>query len=185
MPPAVHPDALDAARAGAGWAFERVYQALAPAVLGYLRAQGAADPEAALQDVFLRAFRRIAGFEGTSAQLRSWVFTIAHNLVVDERRFAGRRPDPVPLDVHTSTPVGDAEDDALDRVGADRVRAILDTLPPDQRDVLLLRLLGDLSGAQIAAALGRSEGAVKALQRRGLDRLRRRLEEIEPEAVPR
>lgn len=180
----VHPDALRAAQTGAGWAFERVYAALAPGVLGYLRAQGAADPEAALQDVFLRAFRRIGQFEGTESALRRWIFTVAHNLIVDERRFASRRPVSVPLEA-VVTPGGDAEDDAIARLGSARVRALLESLAPDQRDALLLRFLADLSADDISVAMGRSAGAVKALQRRALEHLRHRLEEIEPEAVPR
>lgn len=178
-------DALVAARAGEGWAFGPVYAALGPAVLGYLTAQGAADPEAAVQDVFLRAFRRMAQFDGSPVELRSWVFTIAHNLLVDERRFAGRRPVSVPLDDAISPRGGDAEADAMARVGNARVLTLLESLPADQRDALLLRVLGDLSLSQVGAAMGRSPGAVKALQRRGLDRLRHRLEEIERQAVPR
>lgn len=186
MVPVVRSDPPPATQGGARSELERVYVALGPAVLGYLAAQGAADPEAAVQDVFLRAFRRIAQFEGTSAQLRSWVFTIAHNLLVDERRFAGRRRPAVPLDDQAAVDRagGDAEADAMGRLGNARVQVLLESLPADQRDALLLRVLGDLPVGQIAVAMGRSPSAVKALQRRGLDRLRRRLEEIEPEGVP-
>lgn len=183
MPSSPHPDALTAARVGAGWAFERVYRALAPAVLAYLRAQGCADPEGTVDEVFLRVFRGIGEFEGTDAQFRSWVFAIAHNLVVDERRMAARRPSLQPLHDRLDPRGGDVEDDALERVGAGRVRQVLDLLAPDQRDVLLLRVVADLPLDEVAAATGRSVGAVKALQHRGLASLRRRLEEILPEAV--
>ena len=95
---------------------------------------------------------------------------------------------PTPV-VHTrlrapASRMGPADDveGAIDRsLGADRVRALCERLVPDQRDVLLLRLLGDLSIEQIAETLGKSKGAVKALQRRGLAAVGRLLER---EGVP-
>ena len=183
MAPSLHPDALAAARVGAGWAFERMYEALGPAVLGYLTAQGASDPEGALNEVFLRAFRAVPEFDGTDDQFRSWVFAIAHNLMVDEHRRTARRPAAVPLDEAADLVAGDAEADAVDRLADDRVGAILDLLPPEQREVVLLRFVADLSLAEVAVFTGRSIGAIKALQRRALDGLRRRLGEILPAAV--
>lgn len=175
----VHPDALAAARVGAGWAFERVYAVLAPPVLGYLVTQGSPDPEGALNEVFLRAFRGLSRFEGSDDQLRSWVFAIAHNLLVDERRTAGRRPSAVPLE-DLDPMAGDAEDDAFERLGGDRVNAVLAVLAPDQREVIVLRFVADLSLAGVAEVTGRSLSAVKALQRRGLDAIRRQLARIRP-----
>ena len=58
------------------------------------------------------------------------------------------------------------------------LRALLDQLPADQRDVLLMRVVADLSVEQTAAAIGRSAGAVKQLQRRGLIALRERVQEL-------
>lgn len=177
------PDVIVASRAGAGWAFERLYEGLAPAVLGYLRSQGCTDPEGSVSEVFLRVFRRLGDFEGSDAQLRSWVFTIAHNLLVDERRMlSGRRADQ-PLHDRLDLPGGDVEDDAMTRMASGRTRQMLDLLPSDQRDVLLLRVVADLSLEETATAMGRTVGAVKALQHRALASLRRRLEEILPEAV--
>ncbi|MDP8991954.1 MAG: sigma-70 family RNA polymerase sigma factor [Actinomycetota bacterium] len=185
MPRSVHPGALDAARVGEGWALERVYSVLGRPVLGYLAAQGASDPEGALNEVFLRALRRLDRFHGDSEQLRSWVFAIAHNLVVDERRTTARRPPAIPLDGVVDRAGGDAEDDALDRLGDGRIRATLDLLAPDQRDVVLLRFVADLSLAEVADVTGRTVGATKALQRRALESLRRRLGDLLPAGVSR
>lgn len=186
MESALHPDALTAAQAGAGWAFERVFRALAPAVHGYLRAQGARDPEGAVNEVFLRVHRRLPTFEGGVAAFRSWVFAIAHNYAVDERRWARRRPPEEPVErTPDTTSYLAADEEVLARLGDARVRALLGILSPDQRDVLLLRFVADLSIEQVAAATSRSVTAVKALQRRGLDALRRRLHEISGEAVSR
>ena len=169
---------LGAARAGAPWALERLYETFSPAVLGYLRVQGVSDPEDLTNDVFLGVLTRIGSFEGNEEQLRSWIFTIAHSRLIDDRRRVDRRSrvmgDNGGRDL--DGPGGDAEDDALERLSVQRVQALCDTLVPDQRDVLLLRLMAGLTVEAVAIALGKSEGAVKALQRRGLANLRRILQ---------
>ena len=169
---------LCAAQSGAPWALERLYQVLSPAVLGYLRVQGAADPEDLANEVFLGVFQRIGSFAGDEDRFRSWIFTIAHSRLIDDRRRASRRPQLVhdPTDVPVDRPGGDAEQDALARLSGRRVQALCDELVADQRDVLLLRLMAGLTVEAIAESLGKSEGAVKALQRRGLANLRKILE---------
>ncbi|WP_026874561.1 RNA polymerase sigma factor [Jiangella gansuensis] len=167
---------LAAARSGASWAFERLYAELAPAVAGYLRLQGAAEPEDLTSEVFLGVFAGLSGFDGTETQFRSWVFTIAHRRLIDERRRAVRRPatptdDPVLLD----RPGGDAEADAIDAIGLRRVLELCATLSPDQREVVVLRIVADLTVEQVAEVVGKSPGAVKALQRRGLGALRKKV----------
>lgn len=174
---AIGPDfatVLAAAQAGGAWALRRIYDGLAPAVAGYARAQGATDADELVNDVFARAFRRIEGFTGDEPALRSWIFTIAHNALIDDRRRRSRR-----VVSARSLEAGDvteatasAEETVLEDFAVARVRAILATLPPDQCEVLTLRLLGDLTIPQVAQILGRSVGATKALQRRGLARLR-------------
>jgi RNA polymerase sigma factor (sigma-70 family) len=176
--PDVDPTVLSAAELGAGWAFERIYQQLSPVVHGYLRAQGADDPEGAVNDVFLRAFRRVGDFDGGPSAFRSWLFTIAHHLVVDQRRFASRRPRSVSFDRLPDGIGGDSEDEAVRRLTLARLAAQLELLTVEQRDVLLLRFVADLSLEEIAAAQGRSVGSVKALQHRAVETVRRRLEEI-------
>jgi RNA polymerase sigma factor (sigma-70 family) len=178
---------LAAAHDGAPWALERMFTALAPAVTGYLRVQGSAEPEDLTSEVFVAILRNLRNFQGDEAGFRSWVFTIAHRRLLDERRRRARRPLPEPLTgtadaVARESPAADDVEGAIDRsLGAERVRALCDRLVPDQRDVLLLRLLGDLSIEQIAGMVGKSKGAVKALQRRGLAAVGRLLER---EGVP-
>lgn len=166
---------IAAAVDGSQPAFGALYRQLSPAVLGYLRAQGAREPEDLCSEVFLGVFRNVAGFSGGGPQFRSWVFSVAHHRVVDERRRLARRPEQVAFDdtsaeqsplLHGSR--GDAGTDAAERMGTERVLEICATLVSDQRDVLLLRLVCDLSVDQVAALLGKSSGAVKALQRRAL-----------------
>jgi RNA polymerase sigma factor (sigma-70 family) len=169
---------LRAAQSGAPWALTRVYEAFSGPVLGYLRLQGAADPEDLANEVFLGVLRRIPTFEGDEDDFRSWVFTIAHSRLIDERRRDSRRPQIV-HDGHelvNDRAGGDVERDALERLSSQRVQVLCEQLVADQRDVLLLRLLAGLTVESIAEALGKSEGAVKALQRRGLANLRKILE---------
>ena len=163
---------LTAARAGADWAWERIYADLAGSVIGYLRVHGAADPEDVAGEVFLQVVRDLHRFRGDERDFRAWVFTIVHRRLLDERRRRGRRPTvPMPegLDPHG----GDVAEDALTRLDRGRVLELLADLPADQRSVLLLRILGDMTIEEIAAAVGKRPGAVKALQRRGLKRVQR------------
>lgn len=104
---------LAAAEAGAAWAFDRLYRELSPAVAGYLRVQGAAEPDDLTSDVFFKVFTGMASFAGDAAQFRSWVFTIAHHRLVDERRHQARHPAPAGLEAAGERAAGDAEDDAL------------------------------------------------------------------------
>jgi RNA polymerase sigma-70 factor (ECF subfamily) len=175
-------DVLVAAQAGAGWAFEVLYRDLSPAVTGYLRLHGAAEPDDLASETFIGVFTGLPGFSGDEDALRGWVFTIAHRRLIDDWRRRSRRPqvsdDPGDL---TALLGGDVEDDALAGLGTDSVHQLCATLPDDQRAVLLLRILGDLTIEQVATPIGRSIGATKALQRRGLRTLRTRLEKSSEE----
>ncbi len=176
---AAFPQVLDAARANAPWAYQRLFEWLGRPVAGYLQRQGAADPEGLANEVFLRVFTNLARFEGDEAAFRSWVFTIAHHQLTDERRRLLRRP-PVTAEVPPDLPgSASTEAEAMARLGAARVSLLLDELSADQRDVLLLRVVADLTVDQVAEALGKTAGAVKQLQRRALVTLRRRLATLE------
>lgn len=170
-------EVLSAARAAAPWAWDRLYRDLAPAVLGYLRARGASDPEDLAGEVFLEVVRNLARFTGDERQFRSWVLTIAHRRLVDDFRRRARHPEKIPLDDARleASPLGDSEDEAMQRLGTGELREAIARLTPDQQDVLLLRILGEMTVAEIAKALNKREGAVKALQRRGLAALARHL----------
>ena len=177
-------DVLVAAQAGAAWAFEVLYRDLAPAVTGYLRLHGAVEPDDLASETFIGVFTGLARFQGDEAALRAWVFTIAHRRLMDDWRRRSRRPqladDPDALNEVAEGVGGDVEDDALARVGVENVHQLCAQLPEDQRSVLLLRILADLTIEQIAEVMDRSAGAVKALQRRGLRSLRALLDDATP-----
>ncbi len=171
-------DVLAAAQAGATWAFEVLYRDLSPAVTGYLRLHGAAEPDDLASETFIGVLTGLSGFRGDEDALRAWVFTIAHRRLVDDWRRRGRRPQVTDDDaLLRERRGGDVEDDVLVRAGTEDVHRMCSELPDDQRSVLLLRILADLTIEQVASVMGRSVGATKALQRRGLRTLRDRIEQ--------
>ena len=148
---------------------EDAYRELAPAVLGYLRAQRAPEPEDILGEVFLQVARDMGSFKGDDQALRRWVFAIAHNRLLDARRRVSRRPvvaDRVVPEARAAPPA-----DPLD---PELVQA-LSELTPEQREVVVLRFVADLALADVARITRRRVGAVKALQHRAMETLSRRL----------
>lgn len=175
-PPALAP-LVDDARAGCPRAFEAIYRLLAGQVASYLRWHRASDPDGLTNDVFAQVHRNLATFEGDDHCFRSWLFTIAHHRMIDDRRRVNRQP-PVQGDIGAddSAGCGDVEEDAFAVMAHDQVRDLVAVLSPDQRDVVLLRVVADLSVEQVARLLAKREGAVKALQHRALAALRRHLD---------
>jgi RNA polymerase sigma factor (sigma-70 family) len=173
---------LAAARRDERWALEAIYRNLGRTVTGYLRAQGAVEPEDLASETFVGVLRNLDSFEGDEAAFRTWVFMIAHRRLLDERRRLRRRPPPEPLEQAPETQAPDDVEESVARaLNAVRVRQLCERLAPDQRDVLLLRLLGSLTVEEVARALDKTPGAVKALQRRGFLAIGRQLER---EGVP-
>ncbi|NTV39574.1 MAG: RNA polymerase sigma factor, partial [Demequinaceae bacterium] len=167
---------LAAARAGAGWAWEALYRDLAGAVAGYLRGRGADEVEDLVSETFLSVAKDIHRFAGGERDFRSWVFTIAHRRMQDAWRVKGRR---VPTVDHEDADalaeenwLGDAEHDAMNAMSLLEVHVLIDHLTAAQRDVVLLRVVGDFSVAETAKVLDTSESAVRSLQSRALKDLR-------------
>lgn len=169
---------VEAARAGDEAAWSEIYGELAPAVLGYLRGSRVPDPEDTLSEIFLQVARDLGSFSGDWDAFRGWVFRVAHHRLIDARRHSARRPTELmaePPEPRTG-PMPDAADEALARIGAEQVHQVLESLSADQRAVLLLRIVADLSIEQVAGALQKRPGAIKQLQRRGLAAARRELD---------
>lgn len=168
--------ARNAAIRGESWGWTALYRNLAPTVIGYLRAQGAAEPEDLAAEVFVQAVRNIKRFQGNSGAFRSWIFCIAHNKLIDDARYRSRRPvQPVPdagLDRVSPTAV---EDQVLNNLSSEGVHQTLAGLTPDQRSVLFLRILGELTIEEVARTLNKNATAIKALQRRGLACLKKEM----------
>jgi RNA polymerase sigma-70 factor (ECF subfamily) len=125
--------------------------------------------------VFLGVFRGLSDFEGSEQQFRSWVFTIAHRRLQDERRRVARRPHLAAMTGEVVVPGGDVEQEALELLGHDWVMRVSEQLSADQRTVLLLRTVADLTAEEVAKITGKTVGAVRALQRRALEAIRKKL----------
>ena len=153
----------------------QLYRQLAPSVLGYLRTQRVPDPEDVLGEVFLQVARDLGRFRGDDAGLRRWVFSIAHNRAMDAHRRAARQRASLEAelaDASTSASgigIAAPPPDPLDPVLVDA----LATLSADQREVVVLRFVADLPLEAVAKITGRKVGAVKALQHRAMENLRR------------
>jgi len=171
------PGVLEAARTGADWAWRTLFRDLSSSVYGYLRSRGAAEPEDLTGEVFLQIARDLPRFEGGESEFRSWVFVVAHHRLLDERRHRRRHPvEPAAQETLAERAGrGDVEEEAMRRLATDRVVRLLEAVSSSQREVLLLRLVGGLTVDEVARTLGRSADSVKALQRRGLGAIRRRL----------
>jgi RNA polymerase sigma-70 factor (ECF subfamily) len=165
-----------AAKRGDAGALEALYEAYAGRVSGYVRGLGVPDPEDTVSEVFVSVVRDLKRFEGNEADFRRWLFTVAHRRAVDaHRQRTRRREDPTdPAALPDIRSRGDAIDEATARLAADAT-GLLDQLTEDQREVILLRIVADLSVADAAEILGKQPGAIKTLQRRALASLRRLL----------
>ncbi|MEO7348318.1 MAG: sigma-70 family RNA polymerase sigma factor [Terrimesophilobacter sp.] len=165
---------LAAAQTGEQWAFATLWVEYAPAVTAFLRARGSREPDDITSEVFIAVFERLPQFVGGEAEFRSFLFSITYRRLVDEFRMRARRGESsewtAEKDPRRSP---SAEQEAFDRVADGAALALIDTLPEDQRNVLALRIIADLSIDQIATVLDKRPGAIKALQRRALERLRK------------
>lgn len=169
---------LAAARRGDATAWTELYHEVAPLVIGYLRAQRLPDPEDVAGEVLLEVVRDIDRFEGDAPRFRSWVLAIAHHRLLDARRRDQRRPATPTAHEDLEVPIApdDPEAETLAAIGLAELQPALAQLTEDQRTVLLLRVIGDLPIAEVARITGKRSGAVKQLQHRAVESLRRSLD---------
>jgi RNA polymerase sigma-70 factor (ECF subfamily) len=156
-------------------AFELLFKRLAPRVVGVL-AQLSGDARLAedlTQVVFLKLYRARAAYR-RGMQLTPWLFAIARNVFLDERRRRRRRPEALSPDGQLPELVCEPRVE-LDGDTRARLQAVLQTLPPVQRQVLILLKLEGLSLAEVAAFLGTSIASVKMRVHRAYRTLRERL----------
>jgi RNA polymerase sigma-70 factor, ECF subfamily len=149
--------------------FDRIYSYL------HLTVGNRQDAEDLTTQTFVKMIESIERFEWRKVPISAWLFRIAHNLAVDHFR-AGRRWQP---EEEVPEPAGtverSAEDRALDALGRRSMLEMIEGLSADQKQVLTLKFVFDFSNVEVATILGKTEGAVKSLQHRALDSLRRQL----------
>lgn len=144
-------------------------------LLRFFRGRGMPDPEDLASTVWLEVAASLPRFVGSEADFRRWLFTIAARRRIDDIRSARRRRERLEREQRTHVePPSDAADGAVRADELDRALALIRTLPTDQADAVLLRVLGELSIAEVAEIMGRREGAVRVLVHRGLRRLAER-----------
>jgi RNA polymerase sigma-70 factor, ECF subfamily len=167
-------DVLDAARRREEWALSALFRAYHAPLLRFLRAleRSAADDLAA--EVWVGVTQRLTTFRGDEEAFRAWLFRIARNRVADHRRRAARRrTDPVaPQTLVDHLAADDAATVAIEHLAAqEAIDHLIATLPADQAEIVLLRVVAGLSADEVADITGRSSGAVRIIQHRALKRL--------------
>jgi RNA polymerase sigma-70 factor (ECF subfamily) len=164
---------LAKAQNGDDGAFARIFRDVQPALLRYLRviAPGGADDVAG--DTWMQVVDGLARFRGDEASFRAWLFTIARHRAVDWGRWRSRRR-AVGLEDSGAAELlraPDAADVALERMSTRAAVAAVATLPRDQAEIILLRVLAGLDTRRVARIVGKSPGAVRVAAHRGLRRL--------------
>ena len=165
-------NALDAARLGDREALAELWRAYQAPLLRYLRARRTPSADDVASQVWIDVATSLHRFEGGEDDFRRWLFTIAHRRSVDSVRRTVRRSGVGvrAADVAVGADVEHERDGALDRA-----IAMVATLPDDQAEAVMLRVVNDLPIADVASVMGVSEGNVRVLVHRGLLRLRRRM----------
>jgi RNA polymerase sigma-70 factor (ECF subfamily) len=162
-------------------ALAEVYDTFSPAVYRYaMRLLGDASlAEECVTETFSRLLGALKGGGGPTSFLKAYLFRTAHNWMTDYFRQQGHANESLDAMEEAETFLADDRESLLqgmvDRLNAKQVREALRRLTADQRQVIVLRFYEDLSSEEVAAALNKPVGAVKALQHRALGALRRAL----------
>ena len=163
---------LASARTGDETAFTRIFRDVQPSLLRYLRVI-ATDPEDVAGETWVQVVAGLRRFRGGEQDFRAWLFTIARHRAADAGRSRARRP-AVPLDMteaaqQLTTP--DAADQALETVSTQATMTLIKSLPPDQAEIIMLRVVASLDTGDVARIVGKTPGAVRVAAHRGLRRL--------------
>jgi RNA polymerase sigma-70 factor (ECF subfamily) len=155
---------LEAARAGEGWALAELFRDLHPRVLRYLRSLDPVEADGLASDTWLEVVHGLDRFRGTERDLRAYTFEVARGRLA---RRTEARPD-VAVVLRDDDVV---EDRTLEALGTEQALDRILTLPLEQAEVVLLRVLGGLTVEEVARLLDRRVGTVRLMQRNALGRL--------------
>ncbi|HVV77453.1 MAG TPA: RNA polymerase sigma factor [Mycobacteriales bacterium] len=169
-------DALRRARAGDESGFVELWRELHPRLLRYLRVRSGKNYEDVAAETWLHVIRDLPSFIGNVDGFRAWLFTLARHRAIDAARAAAARPSiPVPdfsaVGRHPTAAAAEAE--ALDRMSTDHAIELVKRLPPDQADMVMLRVVAGLDVSVVADIVEKSPGAVRVSVHRGLRALAR------------
>ena len=165
---------VDAAKAGDQAALSELYQTYFPRLYRYILARtgNTYDAEDLTEEVFMRVLEAIKRFEHRKAPFSAWLFRIAHNAIISQRRKETARGRSSQL--NDGMPVDSAGPEELveRRVALDEVMQAAKSLPDAQRQVISLRFAAGLTVAETARAMGKGEGNVKVIQHKAIAKLR-------------
>ncbi len=169
--------AVARAQAGDESAFAVAYRLVQPGMLGYLRGLVGDDAEDVASDAWLEIARDLGRFKGDGAGFRGWTATIARHRALDHLRRLRIRPQAAPLEQDALNVPGplSTHDQALETLSTERALELVRSLPRDQAEAVLLRVVVGLDGPAAARVLGKRPGAVRTAAHRGLKRLARHL----------
>ncbi|MEW5870583.1 MAG: RNA polymerase sigma factor [Chloroflexota bacterium] len=157
-------------------ALAEVYDSYSPGIYRYaMRLLGDVDlAEECVAETFSRFLMALQRGLGPRDYLQAYLYRVAHNWITDHYRHQPQQTEPLESEVHAA---GGQEliDIVSQRQEQQRVRAALATLTPDQRQVVVLKFLEGWRNEEIARSMGKPVGAIKSLQHRALDALRRTL----------
>ena len=156
-------------------AFGALYERYIDQIYNYIyyRTSNGADAEDLCSRVFIRALRHIERYEDRGYPFSAWLYRIAHNLVVNWYRDR-ERADEVPLVEQYPPPTmaGSVEERIEKKDEKDQLLEVIDSLPEDRRELLILKHVEGLTNLEIGQIMDRTEGAIKALYHRTLESLR-------------
>jgi RNA polymerase sigma-70 factor (ECF subfamily) len=130
------------------------------------------EAEDMTQQVFLNALKSISSYRFKGMPFSSWLYRIAHNQVVDHLRRKSRRAT-VPLDETMAAGGGDPRHEAERKLEIEELAQATKKLTAAQQEVISLRFASELSVAEVARVMGKSVGAIKALQHSAIVSLRK------------
>lgn len=163
---------LALARDGDEHAFATLYRLVQPGLQRYLRGLRVATADDVAADAWVEVVRGLDGFTGDQQHFSAWVFTIARRKWIDRGRYEARRlTAPLGDDDSYGLPVPDVAELAEQADATAAAIALVRTLPQDQAEAILLRVVAGLEIAEVAQLLGKSNGAIRVLTHRGLKRL--------------
>ncbi|MCX7852385.1 MAG: sigma-70 family RNA polymerase sigma factor [Caldilineales bacterium] len=154
-----------------------IYETYAPKIYAYIY-RHVGDPylaEDLTSGVFLKMLEALERERFAQDALQAWLYRIAHNIIIDDARQQQRRPTGELHDGLSLPPEADPDYLVGRKLENEHIRRALDQLTPEQKEVIILRFGEGMTAPQVAHILGKSEEAVRALQRRGLANLRRLL----------
>ena len=173
-------EALRAAQKGDEDAFALIWREFQPGLLRYLKVKAAPAAEDLAADVWIRVIGALRDFKGDEADFHAWLFTVARNRLTDWYRASERRVEFIGATNLAVMPASNNVEAEADEIsGTDKAVALIASLPTDQGEAVMLRVVAGLDVSHVATIMEKSPGAVRVLCHRGLRRLEQILEELD------